>query len=345
MAIKKTSALYAVLIPLWTLVFCNSVHAQKSESSTDAHVLKIATLAPRGSLWMKVFDAWAHTVKKKTSGRLTLKFYPGGVAGDERDAIRKMRSGQLDGAAVTSVGLGQIVRSVLVLQTPGLFRTYAEIDAVRGEMASEFAQEFKKAGYHLMGWGDVGRGRLFSAKPVRQPSDLKKLRPWVWRDDPVLPELLSVCGANGVQLGLPEVYPALQTKRIDAVAASALATVSLQWFTQLDYMTEQADTVLIGATIINDETYQKLPPDLQKVLMETSKTAHQTLTKATRKDDDRAFKSLQKRGVKSIDTSKYEKQWIEVARKTRERLSGRLFPANLLKRVEDIAAKTRQKNK
>src|SRR5262245_52176501 len=85
-----------------------------------AITLRVATLAPNGSAWMRVLNAWNNTLKQRTNNRLQFRFYAGGAAGDERDAVRKMRVGQMDGAVITTVGLAQIVRPVLVLQAPGV---------------------------------------------------------------------------------------------------------------------------------------------------------------------------------------------------------------------------------
>src|SRR5690606_15167532 len=113
----------------------------------EGTVLRIGTLAPNGSSWMRVFNAWNNTLSQKTGGKLKLHFFAGGAAGDERDFVRKMRAGQLDGAAVTTVGLGQIVRSSLVLQAPGVCHTYKRIDAVRSQMGGEFEKQFEGAGF------------------------------------------------------------------------------------------------------------------------------------------------------------------------------------------------------
>ena len=73
-----------------------------------------------------------------------------------------MRVGQMDGAALTTVGLAQIVRPVLVLQAPGVCTSYGKIDAVRAQLASEFEREFDTAGYKLMGWGDTNTSNPIS---------------------------------------------------------------------------------------------------------------------------------------------------------------------------------------
>src|SRR5262245_61867509 len=67
--------------------------------------LPIASLAPSGSPWMELLDKTAAEARDTTRGRVSLKYFEGGQQGDERDFVRKIKLGQLDGAAVTAVGL------------------------------------------------------------------------------------------------------------------------------------------------------------------------------------------------------------------------------------------------
>src|SRR5258708_18069691 len=83
-----------------------------STTASAQRVLSMATLAPQGSPWMNVFDAANRELRRRTGGALSMRWYPGGVQGDEGEVVRKIRSGRLDGAAVTAVGLGQIHRPV-----------------------------------------------------------------------------------------------------------------------------------------------------------------------------------------------------------------------------------------
>ena len=192
----------------------------------DTTIIKMATVAPKGSKAHRILRAWDKTVRKQTGNAVRFRFYPGGVSGDERDVIRKMRVGQLNATTLTSVGLGQIVRSATVLQLPGLFRSYKELGAVRKAMGNEWDEQFQASGYKLLGWFDIGFGHIYSTKKIAKPTDLKKVRPWVWKDDPVYPELMRVVGANGVPLALGEVFPALQTGMIDTLTVSAVGAAS-----------------------------------------------------------------------------------------------------------------------
>lgn len=303
----------------------------------ETTTLRIASLAPRGSPWDRAFRAWGNTLSQQTNGRLRLHFYVGGAQGDERDYIRKMESGQLDGAAVTTTGLGQIVRPVLVLSAPGLFTEYAKIDRVRRSMDSEFKAQFEEAGYSFMGWGDVGRARFFSNRPIRSPSDLRQTRPWARPDDPIVNQLYSTIGVSPQRVGVNELLPGLQTGRIDAFPAPALAAVSLQWFQHATHITEQANSVVIGATIIKKERVDALPEDLRAALIETAGRAHSALSRSIRRADDRAYDAIVARNVTAVDLSANEAEWNQVTQQTRQRLAGRLYPADLLRRVERLA--------
>jgi TRAP-type transport system periplasmic protein len=87
------------------------------------HTLRIATIAPKASSWGKVYAAWQKAVEKKTGDKLELQVYFNGVQGNEDAMVSKIKTGQLDGAAITAVGLSLLHKNVLVLQLPGVLTT------------------------------------------------------------------------------------------------------------------------------------------------------------------------------------------------------------------------------
>ena len=329
------AALAVGLVALPGALFQGTVPEAAAQETTT---LRLATLAPRGSTWVRVFDAWNNSLRQRTDNRLQLRIYAGGSQGDERDVIRKIRIGQLDGAAVTSTGLSLIVRPVLVLQAPGVVESYRQLDRARTAMNDDFRAQFQSNGVRLMGWGDVGEGRIFSNRPINRPRDLRSVRPWVWSDDSMFGEFLNVVGANGVRLGVPEVLPALSTGQVDTVVASATAASALQWHTRVTHVTQQANTILVGATIISQERYEALPSELRTALDETSEQAHTALVRRIRRDDARFYTALTTRhGLTAVDTSAHRSEWQSAARQTRERLAGRLYPRALMQRVMSAA--------
>lgn len=327
-----------LLAPLLVLVFAVPGTVPEQADAQQTVTIRLATVAPRGSAWMRGFTMWNRRLQEETHGKVRLQIYPGGTSGDERTVVRKLRAGQLDAAAMTTTGLGLIARPVLVLQAPGVIETYDQLDAVRGELDDELEAAFDDAGFELLGWGDAGQTRLFSKHRIDRPQQLRQVRPWVWRDSPVFVEFLRAAGANGVPLALPEVLAGLSTDRVDTVPGSALAAVALQWFTQVSYVSEQASGVIVGAMVIRKEKYEELDEDSRRVLMETSRGNSDRLARAIRRADRRAYDALVHRGLTPVDNSAHRAEWEAVAERARNHLTGRLYPADLLHRVERIAA-------
>src|SRR4051794_7369296 len=79
----------------------------RSARADDATTLKIGTLAPAESPWGQVFKVWQKGVKERSNGAVELQFFWNGQQGDEVAMVGKMRTGQLDGAAITATGLAQ----------------------------------------------------------------------------------------------------------------------------------------------------------------------------------------------------------------------------------------------
>ena len=333
---------FIVIIAFMTFAVVVPGSVPRTADAEQATILRIATLAPSGSSWMQVFNAWNHSLEQATNGTLKLRFYEGGSQGDEHDFVRKMGVGQLDGAAITAIGLGILVRPVLVLALPGVITTYPELTKVQKAMSSNFDTMFKSAGYHLLGWSDIGKTRLFSKEKIEIPSDLKKTRPWRWTDDLIFGEILKVVGVTGNSLGVPEVYPALQTGLVDTVAASALAAVSLQWYTRLSYVSAQNSSITLGATILKKDKFDALTPAQQKALTETGIRAHQILSSKVASDDQRAYDGLLARGITEVDNSAHKAAWDKVYAQVRTNLIGRVYPKSLLNQIMALVGKPGQ---
>ena len=301
-------------------------------------VIRYASLAPPSSAFGKILKAWGRTFKKETEGRAELRFYTGGSQGDERDFIRKIRAGQIDAAGITTTGLGMVVRPILVLTAPGLITEMEQLYHVRSALRSRFEEMFQEAGFELLTWGDGGKNRLFSAKPFAKPNDLKSMRPWAWKDDPVFAGYLGVIGANPVRVGANEVYGGLQTRMIDTVPSSCIMAVAIQWYTKLNYMAKQNLNILVGGSIVKHEVFAQLTPGDQKILLDTAERGARAMDKIVIRDDERAYQTLLSRGLTEVDLSPHKAEWDAVAKTAREQLAGRVYSQSLLDQVAKLAA-------
>ncbi len=280
-----------------TLAFFLLLLCALTARAEEPYVLKFATLAPVGSTWMNIIAEWAGKVDKESQGRLKFKLYPGGVSGDEPDMLRKIRFGELNGAAMTGHGIGYIYSPARVLEMPFLFRTYGEVDYVRAKMMPEIRAGFRKNNYELLGWMEVGFVRFFSRTPIRSIDDLKKRRIWLWEGDPLGMAVFSASDISPVPLPITEVFTSLSTGLIDTVVAPPLGAIALQWFTKTPYMTEIPMADGIGGLVVSSKFFDKLPKDLQALLLRTGHEASEKLLTETRKDNEKSLAVLKQNGV------------------------------------------------
>lgn len=262
--------------------------------AADAYVLKFATLAPQGSTWMKAFDAWGKDLATRSQGRLTVKFYPGGISGDEPDMLRKVRFGQLQGAALSGHGVGEIFSPARILETPFLFRSHAEIDAVRTTIQPAIDAGFRANQYELLAWMEVGNIHFFSTKPLASLDELARRRIWQWQGDRFMDAFFNANGWSPVALPITEVYTGLSTGMIDTVVSTPLASIALQWAGKTPYMSEQSMATGIGAVVVSNKFFAGLPADLQALLKNSGVPLSKKLIADTRRDDRSSLAVLAK---------------------------------------------------
>jgi TRAP-type C4-dicarboxylate transport system substrate-binding protein len=156
-----------------------------SLSSAQQYSIKFATIAPEGSTWVKVLRDLDKALRDQSAGRLGLKIYPGGVAGDEKDVIRKIRLGQYNAGGFTGVGVNDAAKKLRILDSPFLFRSYDEADFITQRFENDFVQALNDGGFVLLGWAEVGFLYIFSDVPIASLDDLRRTKPWLWEGDPI----------------------------------------------------------------------------------------------------------------------------------------------------------------
>lgn len=315
-------------------------------ASAQEFVIKFATLAPEGSTWINIMREYDAAVRKESGGRLGFRIYPGGVAGDEKDVMRKIRLGQFNSAGITGFGIGEIAKSARVLDAPFLFKNHKEVDQILTQFDGEFTKEFENGGFVLLGWAEVGSVYVISKTPITKIADMKNVKMWEWEGDPVADATFKTIGINPIQLSITDVVTSLQTGLITAAYASPLAIVSLQWYSATSHLMEYPLTNASGAVVIAKRDFDKIPADLQQILLKHGKAYMRKLTEKSREDNIKSMDILKKNKMTFNKPDANEtKSYDELGRTARKSLAGKLYSEDLLSRVEKALADYRAKNK
>lgn len=307
--------------------------------------IRFATVAPEGSAWMDVMRSMGDEIKEKSGGEVVFKFYPNMSMGDEKDIIRKMRLGQIQSAGFTGFGLGEILTEFRILDLPHLFRDDSEIDYATGELFDYFNSSLSDKGFVLLGWADVGWIYFFSNSPITTPADLANTKVWTWQGDPLAQAFFEALGKSPVPLSVTDVLLSLQTGLINAAYSSPLAALALQWFTQIDYISDVPFTHSIGAVLMTRKSYDELSDENKTLLTEVSEKHLKTLIKRSRTENTEAYEQILKQGVIQVPSTHAEREeMVDISKKVYKLLSGDLFPPELLEELQNLLSQFRNRS-
>jgi TRAP-type C4-dicarboxylate transport system substrate-binding protein len=266
-------------------------------AGADANRLKIATLAPAGTTWMKEMKTGASLIAERTGGRVKLKFYPGGVMGNDQSVHRKIKIGQLHGGAFTSGGLAQVESSIQSLGLPMMFKSFDEVDYVRAKMDPVIKQQTETKGFVLLGISEGGFVRILSKKPMQNLESIRNSKVWVPAGDRIGQIAMSALGITPISLPISDVFTGLQTGLIDTVTVNPTAAIAFQWHTSTSFMTEVPISYLIGVMAIQKKAFDKLSPDDQQIVREEIGKVFKRLDTINRSDNQAAKAALQNQGI------------------------------------------------
>lgn len=307
-------------------------------SAASQQVLKFALIVPRTPELAVEEKKYNKRLAELTDNQVQVRVYWGGAAGDDTDVLRKMRAGQIDGAPLGLDVMSQFVRECLVLQTPGLFRNYKQVDLVRAELTPEFSEESYRNGFKAMVWGDIGRLRIFSKKPITKLADLRTVRPWLYPPSAMLKEFYKQNNITGVPLGLAEVYGGLQTGMIETYWATSVLAVALQWHRISKYVSAEGLGFINGAILLRRPAWEALPEAGKKGMTDIIEERTAEAQQKIREEDDSVYKRLLQRGHKPLRPSD-PGEWWAAGKKLRRSLVGRIYTQALVDRAEKIALK------
>ncbi len=286
----------------WILALVVSFTAAEAVAKPKT-LLKIATLAPESSNWVKSLRSIDREVREATDDRVGLKIYPGGVQGDEKVVLRKIRIGQLHGGGFGGQGISQIFPDLLALEMPFLFNDYGEIEHVLGAMDDFYRQGYAKSGYAFLGWADIGFVHILSQQPIRTVEDIRRQKVWQLTDEPITAVLFRLAGVKSVPLTIPDVLLGLQTNLVDVVYASPTAAIVLQWFTRVKYLTRLPINYTLGAFLVDERAMRKIATEDRAVLTAIARRHMAKLSHQSRRDNKEALAVLKTHGIEIIDAS------------------------------------------
>jgi TRAP-type C4-dicarboxylate transport system substrate-binding protein len=289
--------------------------------------IKIATISPEGSVWMEKMREGAKDLAKKTDNRIKIKFYSGGVMGDDKAVLRKIRIGQLQGGAFVSGSLSQYYPDNQIYSLPLFFRSFKEIDYVRGYLDQKIIDGFEKGGLVIFGIAEGGFAYVMSTVPIYTVQDMREQKVWIPDNDSMILEAIKAFDITPIPLSIADVRAGLQTGLINTVTTPPIGALALQWHTQIKYLLDEPFLYIYGVLAVDRKVFKRISPADQQIFRKIMGDVFKTLDRLNREDNIKAMETLHKQGIKFIKPSKDAlKKWRKDASEVPNRLikAGRL---------------------
>ena len=279
-----------------------------------AKTFKIATLAPAGTTWMKLMKQGAKSISDKTDGRVKLKFYPGGVMGNDQSVHRKIKVGQLHGGAFTSGGLAPIYPGIQALSLPMIFGSLGEVDYVRSKMDVFLKQNMEQGGFVLLGIANGGFAQIMSQQPLTDLEAIRSSKVWIPEGDNVVLETYKSLGISPISLSIADVFTGLQTGLIETVAITSTAAIAFQWHSSTAYVTDIPVIFLTGLLAIQKKSFDKINAGDQIIVKQEIDHVFKQMDRLNRSDNEKATEALKNYGIKYVKPDPEEiRRWKKLS--------------------------------
>jgi TRAP-type C4-dicarboxylate transport system substrate-binding protein len=291
-----------------------------SGTAVAQQVVKIATLAPDGSAWMRELRTAAADVQTATAGRVQVKYYPGGVMGSDTVVLRKIRLGQLQGGVLTSSELAAQYPDAQIYSMPFLFDNWDQLARARVQVDPLLAKGFEAKGFKMLTPANVGFAYLMSARPLRNRADFMAAKLWIPQNDMIAERTFKAGGVSPILLPLGDVFTSLQTGLVDTVANTPAGAVALQWHGKLHTMLDFPLSFVVGFVVMDLKAFDKIAPADQAIVMKAFRAAGARVDAGIRRDDAAALAAMKKQGLQVVPMPPAEAvRWRQIgAQVTRE---------------------------
>jgi TRAP-type C4-dicarboxylate transport system substrate-binding protein len=287
--------------------------------------LKLATLAPAGSAWHDLLRELGERWAEDSGGQVKVRIYPGGVQGNEGEVIRKLGINQLQAAALSNVGLHDLVTEPQALTVPLLFRDEAEMECAFGRVRPALEEAILRHGYVVVQWSHIGSVALYCDAPRRTPEELRGARVFVPQGDAAVADALRLAGLRPVMLAATDLVPALQTGMVECVNNVPLYALITRTFVKAPFLIDLPWGWMAGVTLVRSDAWQRIRPELRPRLLASAREVARQVDAEVRRLNREAVAAMQKQGLTLVPAD--PAAWRPTMEKTWEIFRGRVVPA------------------
>lgn len=245
-----------------------------SSSGEQRYAWPLATASPEDTVTQLFSVKFAEEVARLSDGKMKIQVYANSTLGGDRELLETCSDGDIPFVVQNTAPQVTFMPDLAVFDLPCVFDS---LDDCRKKLDDEnfyklISDVYTKGGYHLLGMADQGFRVMSTNKAVHSVADFKgqKIRTM---ENPYHLAFWKSIGAAPTPMSFAEVYIGLQQHTIDAQENPYEVIVSNNLYEQQKYIVETNHLPHLISLIVNDEFFQNLSEEEQKIMTEAAETA------------------------------------------------------------------------
>lgn len=313
---KKRFLLILTVAFMLMLTACSGNSSNDGETSKgkdkDVYKLKMNVAFQKGDDGDVVSlstEKFAEEVYERTNGRVDIEVYYSAQLLPVDQMLSGLEKGTIDLAYTLPEYYGEYAPTGYYGSLPFLGKNIDEYVKLLREdgIATIMEEEFAEKGAKILLYGTPGEYGILSNKSIKSVEDMKGLT--IRAGNSLWVNWYKKLGAAPANIPTTDVYQALQLGTIDAVPYS-LNTIEFYNFHEVvSSMTAGIRVSALSSVMMSNKTWEKLPEDLQKIILEVAAETEQKNIQFYRDTLDRPYEFAAEKGVEvnTLSDTEYDR--------------------------------------
>ncbi|MDT4763047.1 TRAP transporter substrate-binding protein [Sphaerochaeta sp. PS] len=300
---KKTIVVLMVVLLVSVGLFASGAKETSSANAKGQYVIKMATPSNPEDNCVKAFYYFEKIVEERTDGRIDVQVFDSGQLGGHRDYIEQMQMGSLQAAEINTAVLSGFDSKFMVFDLPYLSRNVKHLQSVlEGGLDEELSKSLEASnGLKVIGWMIRSPRNIYNSRnAIKTADDFKGMKIRVM-ESPIMTKTFQLLGAVPVPLSANERYMALQTGVVHGAENSVGIIVSQKEYEVTKYVSLTAHNITPNIIAFDKKYFDKLPADLQEVILKAGKEAGAYATKLDSDSESATLEQLRGFGMQVND--------------------------------------------
>ncbi len=279
-----------------------SVLALSSACANAKTVLRLGYETPRTDSQHLAAKEFKKMVEEQSKGELEVKLFPDSALGNSNALINGVRNGTVDMIICGTNAFAGLNPHLKVLDLPFFFNTFEQAYKVLdGEVGQSLLDEMSK--FDIKGlafWENGYRSMSNNKHPITKPEDVVGLKIRV-PNAPMQVAIFDALKANPVPMAVGELYTALETHAVDGQDHPLGVFYSVKLYEVQKYLTLTNHEYASLLMCMNQDKFNSLSADLQKVLVDSAREGAKVQRKINAEKVAKLLETFKKAGVEIVD--------------------------------------------